>query len=566
MRLWLAAPGALFLLAFLIFPALQLLSLGIEDATGAFSLSAFARVFSVGVYTRVLATTFSVALQTTALSLLLGYPLAYWLVRLPGRRRRIAVMLVLLPFWTSALVKNFAWLVLLGRTGLVAGLARLVGIAAPPDLLFGRGTVIFAMTHTMLPLAAVTMLPVMSRIDPRLPLAAQTLGACGVQAFWRVFFQLSVPGVAAAGLLVFISSLGFFITPALLGGPRETMLGQVIITQILQLQNWPFASALAALLIGCALAVCLVYDRLFGLSSVSGAAPARRGGRSLLERLGMGLLIAAANMFSIIAEGLARLVGRRLLAWVLPAYGCTVLAVLLVPIVAIIPMGFTSSSFLSFPPPGISLRWFTEYLHSPVWIAATLRSFAIGIASASVTLAIAAPAAFGLARASGRVASAAFLLFMAPMIVPSIVIAVGLFYLFAQLSLVATDLGIIIGHTVTAIPICLVIVLAALKSYDWGLDQAAATLGANRWRTVEKVTIPLLKGALAAAFIFAFLHSFEELTVAMFIGGGLKTTLPKQMWDDILLQVNPTLAAASVTVLLIVTGLFLLAEHARPRD
>ena len=187
------------------------------------------------------------------------------------------------------------------------------------------------------------------------------------------------------------------------------------------------------------------------------------------------------------------------------------------------------------------------------------------IATGCVTLAIAALAAFAIARSNSRAAGAAFLLFMTPMIVPSIVIAVGLFYLFAQLSLVATDLGIVIGHTVTSIPIAFVILLATLKNYDWRLEQAAATLGANRWRTFDRVTIPLVKGGLAAAFIFAFLHSFEELTVAIFIGGGLKTTLPKQMWDDILLQVNPTLAAASVVVLVVVTSLFLVAEYLRPK-
>ena len=260
----------------------------------------------------------------------------------------------------------------------------------------------------------------------------------------------------------------------------------------------------------------------------------------------------------------------------MPAYGWTIIAILLVPIFAFIPMGFTSSSFLSFPPPGFSLRWFAEYLNSPVWITATVRSFAIGIATGCVTLAIAALAAFAIARSNSRAAGvapsrastagAAFLLFMTPMIVPSIVIAVGLFYLFAQLSLVATDLGIVIGHTVTSIPIAFVILLATLKNYDWRLEQAAATLGANRWRTFDRVTIPLVKGGLAAAFIFAFLHSFEELTVAIFIGGGLKTTLPKQMWDDILLQVNPTLAAASVVVLVVVTSLFLVAEYLRPKS
>jgi putative spermidine/putrescine transport system permease protein len=111
-----------------------------------------------------------------------------------------------------------------------------------------------------------------------------------------------------------------------------------------------------------------------------------------------------------------------------------------------------------------------------------------------------------------------------------------------------------------------VVLLATFKHYDWRLDQAAATLGAAPWRVFSKVTLPLIKGGVFAGLVTAFLQSFEELTVAMFIGGGLKTTLPKQMWDDILLQVTPTPAAASVMVLLIVCVLFSLMEYFRPED
>ena len=175
-------------------------------------------------------------------------------------------------------------------------------------------------------------------------------------------------------------------------------------------------------------------------------------------------------------------------------------------------------------------------------------------------------AAFGIARTQSRWSGPAFLLFLTPMVVPPIVIAIALFYLYAQISLVATDLGIIIGHTVTAVPIALVVILSTLKGHDWRLDQAAATLGADRLRVLLRVTLPLISKGLAAAFIFAFLHSFQELTIVMFTGGGLKTTLPKQMWDDINLQVNPTLAAASVIVMLIVTTLFILGGALRSRS
>jgi putative spermidine/putrescine transport system permease protein len=565
--LWLTLPGLGYLLVFLLLPCLWLLSLSVEDAdTGAFTLAAYARAFGVGVYTRVLSTTFLIALETTLLCLVLGYPIAYWLTRQPKRRQRLLGLFVLFPFWTSALVKNFVWLVLLGRMGAVVSVLKVLGMAQPPELLFSRGSVVFGMTHTMLPLAIITMLPVMNQIDPRLPLAAATMGASRVQAFWRVFFQLSVPGVAAAGLLVFIGSLGFFITPALLGGPHETMLGQIVIQQILGQQNWQFASALATMLVVSALLTCLIYDRLFGLSSMSGGSASPRGSDRLSRRAALILLAYVAKLFDTIAAGATRLAGGHGFGWLLPVYAWTLLAVLLLPIIAFVPMAFTNSNFLSFPPPGFSLHWFGEYFGSPVWVTATIRSFGIGLASACLTLLIGAPAAYGVARSPSRLSAAVFILFLSPIVVPSIVTAVALFYLFAQMGLVATDLGITIGHTVSGIPLAFVILLATLRGYDWRLNQAAATLGANRGRALARITVPLVRGGLFAAFIFAFLHSFEELTVALFIGGGLKTTLPRQMWDDILLQVSPTLAAASVVVLVIVTSLFLIAEYLRPQD
>ena len=557
--LWLTLPGLAYLLIFLVLPCLRLLSLGFEDNdTGAYTLAAYTRAFGVSVYTRILGTTFAIAFDTTALCLLLGYPVAYWLARQPKRRQRLLALLVLFPFWTSALVKNFVWLVLLGHTGVVESMLRLIGLAHPPELLFSRATVVFGMTHTMLPLAIITMLPVMNQIDSRLPMAAATMGASRIQAFWRVYFQLSAPGVAAAGLLVFIASLGFFITPALLGGPRETMLGQMVIQQIMTQQNWQFASALATMLVVSALFTCLIYDRLFGLSSMSGGSTNGSASDRLLRRVALSMVARVAAVFDALPLGGS--------GWLLPAYAWLMVGILLLPIFAFVPMAFTSSNFLSFPPPSYSLRWFQEYVSSPVWVTATLRSFAVGLVSACLTLIISVPAAYGIARSPSRLSAAIFVLFLSPIVVPSIVSAVALFYLFAQMGLVATNLGIAIGHTVGGIPLGVVILLATLRSYDWRLNQAAATLGANRRRTLIRITAPLISGGLSAAFIFAFLHSFEELTVALFIGGGLKTTLPRQMWDDIQLQVSPTLAAASVVVLAIVTSLFLIAEYVRPRE
>jgi putative spermidine/putrescine transport system permease protein len=561
--LWLALPGLLFLVALLLLPALALLSVSFTDSdTGEFTLAAYERAFGTPSWRRIVGPTFTVAAQTTGLCLLLGYPLAYWLAGIPERRRRMMSLLVLLPFWTSALVKNFAWLVLLGRNGIVAETLRSLGLTAP-DLLFNRGVVLFAMTHSLLPLAVITMLATMTTIDPRLRAAAGTLGAPRVAAFWRIYFPLSMPGVASAGLLVFIASLGYFITPALLGSPRETMMGNAIIVQVMQMDNMVFGAALAAIMIASALATCLVYDAVFGLSGVSGGGGSARR-RGPVRRLGLAIAAFVGDVFGGFSEGAARLLGGHRFGWLLPTYAWVVVAVLIVPVVAMVPMAFTSSTFMSFPPPGFSLRWFEAYAAAPIWVAATLRSFGIGIVVAFLTCTLATLAAIGLARSTSRLTGAVFLIFLAPMVVPGIVIGVSLFYVFAKVGLLASDLGIALGHMVHAIPIAFVILLATIKGHDRRLDQAAATLGADRPRTFWRVTLPLIRGGMVGALIFAFLSSFEELTVAMFVGGGVRVTLPKQIWDDVNLQVSPLLVAASVVVVVIVTALFLLAEYLRP--
>ena len=564
--LWLALPGLGFLTLFLILPTAQMLSVGFFDkVTGALSLSAFARIWIGGPYLAVLSTTFSVAIWTTLLCVGLGYPLAYWLSRKPPRQQRIAALFVLLPFWTSALIKNFSWLVLLGRNGIMAKTMAAIGMKGGDHLLFSRTTVVFAMVHTLLPLAVVTMLPVMNQIDRRLVMAASTLGANNARAFWQVFLPLSMRGVAAAGLLVLVASLGFFVTPALVGGAKDTMIGQLIILQINELQNWQLGSALAAILLISTISTCFVYDRIFGLSSVAndGDRPARPD--NVVRRAGLAVVrlggLICGQVEAAWKRNIRGLPGDVLLS----VYAGTMIAILLVPIIAFVPMAFTGSTFLSFPPPSLSYRWFAEFAASPLWLGAMIRSFSIGFATAAITSLVAAMADLGVARTRSRLGSVAFLLYLSPMMVPSIVIAIALFYLFARISLVASNIGIIIGHTVIAMPVVFMVMLATFKGHDWKLDAAASTLGAGRLRTFWHVTLPLVASGLAVGFVTGFLQSFEELTVAIFVGGGIKTTLPKQMWDGILLQVSPVIAAASVVVLIVVIAMFAIIEFAQAR-
>ena len=241
---WPLIPALVFLLFLFVYPVGQLLWLSAINKSGALTAQHYARLFSSSLYVDVLLITVKISAWTTAFALLGGYPVAYLLATSGTRWRTRLTFWVLLPFWTSFLVRAFAWMVLLGRNGALNKLLEATGLTtAPVAVIFNLTGVLIGMTHALMPLGILTMVSVMEHIDASLPKAAATLGARGGQAFWRIYFPLSLPGVAAAGLLVFISSVGFFIIPALLGGRRETMITQIIIEQVQDLMNWEIGRA-----------------------------------------------------------------------------------------------------------------------------------------------------------------------------------------------------------------------------------------------------------------------------------------------------------------------------------
>jgi ABC-type spermidine/putrescine transport system permease subunit I len=579
LRDWPLYPAVLFLGLFFLYPTVLLLGLSVTDDAGALSTQHYAHLFRSDLYVRVLGITLEIALWTTVLSLIAAYPIAYLLATVRNSTRNTLIIWVLMPFWTSFLVRTFAWMVLLGRSGAVNDLLIALGMVEYPlRMIYNFAGVMVGMVHALMPLAVLTMLSVMAGIDANLSKAAATMGARPSQAFWRIYLPLSLSGVAAGGLLIFITALGFFITPALLGGRKETMIVQVIIFQIHEVLNWGFAGAISMLLLVTALLIFFLYDRLLGLSTLSGqSAPA--GGRrpSAIGRLGGAagrLLIAAmGNLCAFVGGTLERIRppradrprrrAGRALVWIA---GVLVLVFLAVPAFFVIPVSFTQESFLNWPPVGFSLKWYQRILGTELWGEAALRSFVVAISSAFLAMLLGVPAAFVLVRRSFFGKAALFGFLVSPAITPHIIIAVALFFLYSRMGLVGTTAGLVLGHTVLAIPYVLVTTMAIVKGYDTHLDHAAWTLGATRVRTLWHITIPIIRGGLIAAFMFAFIISFDELTIALFVTGGAFTTLPKAMWDDAILQVSPTLAAVATLLLLFMSAVILTSEFLRRRS
>ncbi len=263
-RLALLGLSVLFLGVLFALPVARVILMSVDAPH--FTLKYYVDFLTVPVYSQVLYLTFRIAAIVTVVCLLLGYPVAYLIASARPSVGRILLVLVLLPFWVSLLVRSYAWMVILGRAGIVNQLLLGLGVVQEPlQLMFNTLGVVVGMTHILLPFMVLPLYSVMRGIDRRLLQAASNLGASPWRAFWTVFFPLSLPGVGAGCLLVFIQSLGFFITPALLGGSGDVMIAQLIENQVRQLVNWQFASAQAVVLLVAAVVVLAVFNRVLGL-------------------------------------------------------------------------------------------------------------------------------------------------------------------------------------------------------------------------------------------------------------------------------------------------------------
>jgi ABC-type spermidine/putrescine transport system permease subunit I len=257
-------PALIFFLVFYLVPLAQMLWRSVSDR--GFGLKHYDQIFASDVYIKVLFNTLKVGAIVSAICLVVGYPLAYFLARLSGRRLMLALIFVLIPFWISSLVRNYAWIVILNRRGIINSTLMALGIISEPlDLMYNLTGVVIGMSYVLMPVMIMTLYAAMNGIDPQYARASSSLGASPQQTFWRVFVPLSLPGVWAGSILVFIIAIGFFITPAILGGGRVPMMATVIESQVRGVLNWGFGSALGVVLLAAVLLVYVLFDRLLGI-------------------------------------------------------------------------------------------------------------------------------------------------------------------------------------------------------------------------------------------------------------------------------------------------------------
>lgn len=560
-RVWLLLllPVVIYLGVFFLYPLLQILreSLFTPD----FTLASYRRVFGEPTYLRLILNTLILSVQVTIGTLLIGYPIAVWLSRLRGRPFSVALAMVMLPLWTSALVRNYAWIIVLRRGGPVSNLVEALGMPAP-HLLYNETTVLAGMIYTLLPYMVFTLYNSVRTIDMRLISAAQGLGASPARTFLKVFLPLSLPAVSAACLLVFVIAIGFFITPAMLGGGHVHMIAPEIDNQMNLLTDWGFGAALSVVLFVIIAAVMCVGIRAFdvetlGLTRTRGAqtetpglaAEAARESDTQSAQI-LARPIATADRQRAYPRPL-RAKGR----WLLNGFSMAILVLLMLPVVVVAVSSFTASNFIAFPPRGWSLRWYQAVMDDPEWIAAALLSLKAASLSAILSVVLGTVAALSFVRGRFPGARALYALLLAPMIVPLIVMAVGVYFLFVKLHLLGSLWSFVLAYATQTTPIVMLVATSALRRVNVSLERSAMMLGASPLGAFFSVTLPTIWPALAAAGLFAFIHAFDDVVIAEFISGTTSQTLPKKMWVSLVYSIDPTISVVSTVFIVISAAL-----------
>jgi len=507
------------------------------DLQPVWNLDNYRAVLEQATYTRIMLRTLKIAVMVTLGCVVLAYPFAYFLARRVSRWRGALIILVLIPFWTSFLIRTYAWMSILARNGVINSTLRWLGLINQPiQLLYTVGAVVVAGIYLFLPFAVLSIYTSLEKLGYSLEEAAMDLGAGPWATFRRVTFPLSLAGIQAAVIFVFVPTLGLFITPALLGGANATMIGNLQVTIFKNSLDFALGSALSFAVLAVALATVALFGRSVDLERVYA------GGIGQIGRKSSAVGGGGFGLFAL--------------------YAAAIYLFLFLPVIFLILFSFNSSSGGAFPPPGYTLAWYHEALNDPWLMGSVWNSLMIAVLAAIVSVALSAPGAYAIVRYRfpGRTLLRQALII--PLIIPTIMLGFGLMLLFDRLGVDLSIITIVAGHVTYVLPYAFFVIAAQQYGFDKSLEEAAMDLGANRLKTFWYVTLPLMVPGLIAAGLFSFTLSLDEFIIT-FLLSGTTQTLPLYVWGMLRTIVSPTVNAVATVIVaasFVFVGAFLLFQ------
>jgi putative spermidine/putrescine transport system permease protein len=537
-RIALLAPVIIFYLIFFVWPILTVVLRSLSEdgrfdlASPTFSLDAYLQLFQDDFLLRVEWRTLLLAVNSTIITVLLAFPTAYFISRLKRRTATLLLLLILVPFWISIVVRLFAVTSILSPNGPINQLSLLLGLGEFNLLYTPAGTLVGTVMY-LLPYMVLVLYAGMVAVDGNLLLAARTLGASPTRTFFSVYLPMIRSSLMSGTLLIFILGLGFFLVPAILGGPAEQTIS-VYIQQQIDIFQWAVASAMGILLLIATL-ICYV-----GVVRVTGE-----------FKTGVG---------PVQVKGVS---GDQPFRWSAPMVVSAVVAfvtitILVLPVLFVFPLSIGETGTVVFPPRGFTLQWYAQVFTTATWLGPIGQSLVVGLGTGILSVAIAlvlARAMLSMTSTAGKaiVSGLAF----APLITPAILLAIGEYDVQLRLGMTGTIIGLILAHTVIAAPLAFAIILAAMSGADRGLEAAAWTLGASRTRAFWTVVVRGIIPSIVGAFVISFVTSWDEVVLALFLQTGPTKTLPVTIYKYLESGIVPTVPA--VASLLVTAVIVILA-------
>lgn len=494
------------------------------------SLVQFKTILSDPFYLSIIAETVALGLAVTAVSAILGYPLAYWLARMPSKWRALSFAVILIPLLTNVVVRSLGIILLLAPKGLLNTAAGWIGIGPFDHMLFTHGAVIVALAQVFMPFMVLALYDNLQNTSPRIHEAAESLGASPAIRFLTVDFPLSLPGLRSGIIVVFLMTTTSYVSATLLGGKKVWTIGMLVMNEAISNLNATMASALSLVM------------TVVGLTFIALTTLALN--RFMLWR--KGTPSKPWNIPPVLARSIdtfGPLVSRLLLA--------IAVGLLILPLVLVIIQSFndvplaTAAGFK-----GFTLEWYRRVLVDGDYTANFIISVKLALVSVVIAIALALPAAFALARHPFRGRTATLAFWMLPLSLPHIAIAVGMLKLLQIYIMVPPFAGLVAMHVVVILPFVITLVTTSVLSLDYALEEAAASLGASQVMRFVTVTLPGLMPGLFAAGLVGFLMSFGEVTVTAFLTTARLTTLPVRIYSEASFALEPT--AHSISAILIV--------------
>ena len=531
------------------------------------TLENYVRFLTRSIYLQQLRVTIELSLITSLASLVLGYPLAYFLARLDRPWLRSTLLVTIISsLWITYVIRAYAWQVILASGGIVSSVGVAVGVLETQTSFYpGYWGLVVGMVYVFLPFMVLTLYSSIRNLDAELLEASKNLGAGPSRTFRKVTLPLTKSGITSGTALVFILALGSYVLPRLLGNANQRTLPVLIEQQIMSESNYPFGAAMSIGLIVVVLAFLWLLLRVTDVSAggLGGAdvdddsVPGQ--GDGVLDGIRSGLRSAAAAVgLTRAAAGLGSALGaidprtrEAAIRVGLKAYVGAVMTYIAAPLVIIVAVSFTPSEFLTFPPGGFSLRWYVTFFTDGSWVVALVNSLGIAVAAALLATSIGGILAFALDRFDYRFESVLATFGVLPILVPPVIIGVAFLVFFLQLGAAGNRLSIVVAHGIFYAPFPFILITQGLGELNRSYEEAAMNLGASPVRTIRTITYPLLRANVVSGALFAFILSLNEYIIAWLLSLFLVDTIPIHIFNQLRYSYPPTIAAASTVFILL---------------